>query len=673
MSGTGVSEKSSSETKTFDSLEAAVEEIFARTGPALRAAAPLGLGKPHLLLNALYDAVAADPERSLHLYTALSLAAPALGKGLQRRFLEPFLARHFGTDFPPLKYTLAQRADALPSNVHVEEFYLQSGAFMGSTQAQRSYASLNYTHVARAVAAKRINVFVQKVAANGDASKLSLSCNPDLTADLLDEISALGLPRPLMVAKVDDQLPFIAGTACVDRAFFDIVVALPGPAPMLFALPRQSVSAAEHAIGLYASTLVKDGGTLQIGIGSLSDALCHALILRHTRNSEYLAALEALSPGLARRELVAQVGGTAPFVSGLYGASEMVNDGFMRLAQAGILVRRVINDVDAMQRINAGQPSASDQQRLLDEGHWLNGGFYLGSHDLYRWLREMPHAQARGLGMTRISHINELYGGNEKLERLQRRDARFFNTCMMMTALGAAVSDGLDDGRVVSGVGGQYNFVAMAHALRDGRSVLLLRATRSAHGRESSSVLWSYGHCTIPRHLRDIVVTEHGIADLRGASDEECTKRMLGLADSRFQDNIISSATAARKLPRGWRAAPAKVANTAASLRARLQPLQRAGVLPDYPLGCDYTLVEQRLVKALAWLSEATATPLLKVITIAKAVVRVAGTDLPALERMQLLDVGSAGEWLQARLLLLALARSSVPRPAKPAGATPPR
>ena len=93
--------------------------------------------------------------------------------------------------------------------------------------------------------------------------------------------------------------------------------------------------------------------------------------------------------------------------------------------------------------------------------------------------------------MTRISHINELYGGFEERERLQRREARFFNTCMMMTALGAAVSDGLDDGRVVSGVGGQYNFVAMAHALRDGRSVLLFRATREQKGKVRTSVPWT--------------------------------------------------------------------------------------------------------------------------------------------------------------------------------------
>lgn len=59
------------------------------------------------------------------------------------------------------------------------------------------------------------------------------------------------------------------------------------PYPQLFGLPRRPVSDADYAIGLYASTLVRDGGTLQIGIGTLADALNHALVLRHTDNARY--------------------------------------------------------------------------------------------------------------------------------------------------------------------------------------------------------------------------------------------------------------------------------------------------------------------------------------------------------------------------------------------------
>ena len=637
--------------QTHRSLEQTVSAILERTGPRLVLAAPLGLGKPHRLLNAIYRHVAASPAASLEIYTALSLTPPTAHAGLEKRFLDPFLARHFGADFPALDYALAQQRDALPANIRVEEFYLQSGALLGSSQAQRNYNSLNYTHVARAVASRGINVLVHKVAREPNGSRLSLSCNPDLSFDLLDEIARRNMARPLMVAEVDPHLPFLGQTASVDEGFFDIVLDLPGPAPKLFALPRESVDDAEFAIGLYASTQVKDGGTLQIGIGSLSDALCHALILRHTRNAEYLEILAALAPGLADSDLVRRNGGTAPFSQGLYGASEMVNDAFMRLQQTGILKRRVIDDVETMRRINAGTAAADDLQRLQDEGHWLDGGFYLGSQDLYRWLRELPPELARGLGMTRISHINELYGGNETLEKLQRRDARFFNTCMMMTALGAAVSDALDDGRVVSGVGGQYNFVAMAHALEDGCSALMLRSTRGSR----SSVLWNYGHTTIPRHLRDIVITEYGIADLRGARDEDCVKAMLAVCDARFQREIAEQAQRALKLDKDFPLAPAWSGNTPSTLRKALAPFRRSGLLPDYPLGCDFTETELRLVRALEWLKSATRTRGGKLRSLCRALAGGDTADHEAMRRMDLHAPKGPGQWLQARLLALAL------------------
>src|SRR5688572_16903254 len=119
------------------SLDAAVERLLAHAGPQLVLAAPLGLGKPHRLLNAITHRIAAEPERSLHLLTALSLTPPAPGEGLQKRFLAPFVARHFGADFPALDYALQMRAGTLPANIRVEEFYFQSGALLGSPGAQR--------------------------------------------------------------------------------------------------------------------------------------------------------------------------------------------------------------------------------------------------------------------------------------------------------------------------------------------------------------------------------------------------------------------------------------------------------------------------------------------------------------------------------------------------------
>lgn len=649
-------------TEHLTDLDAAVDWLFARVDGPLRIGAPLALGKPHRLLNALYARVEHDPSRPLQLYTALSLNPPkARGNGLEARFMAPFAQRHFGDDFPRLAYADAIARDALPAHVQVEEFYMQSGALLGSRQAQSSYTSLNYTHAADAVAQRAPQVIVQKVAMRPNDRRLSLSCNNDITQDTLDAMTARGLPRPLLIAEIDPQLPYMGGSATVDVSFFDLVITPPPPYPALFGLPRQPVGDADYAIGLYASTLVRDGGTLQIGIGTLADALSHALVLRHTDNARYRRVLHALDPQLASHPLVQEIGGVDPFEVGLYGCSEMLNEGFRRLVQTGVIKRKVHDDLALMQRIENGSTLSIDHATLAAEGEYLHGAFYLGSPEFYEWLRTLPDDECRAIGMRRISEINQLYGGNETLERLQRRHARFFNSCMMATALGAAVSDALDDGRVVSGVGGQYNFVAMAHALPEARSVLMFRAARDDKGQRESNVRWNYGHTTIPRHLRDIYLNEYGIADLRGLTDEDCVHAMTAITEAPFQGGLLQQAQASRKLLAASQPDPQRLQrNTPQALAAALAPFRADGSLPDYPLGSDFNEIEQVLVKALGWLKANTQTRSDKLRTVWAALRQPAGDgDAVYLQRMGLQAPKDFAERLDARLLRLALARTA--------------
>ncbi|WP_058196077.1 acetyl-CoA hydrolase/transferase C-terminal domain-containing protein [Xanthomonas translucens] len=648
-------------TDSLEDLDAAAELILQHIHGPLRIGAPLGIGKPHRLLNALYDRIAADPARPMQLYTALSLNPPAPGGRLEGRFVRPFVQRHFGDDFPKLKYVQALQRDALPAHIQVEEFYMQSGALLRSTQAQRNYTSLNYTHAADAVAQRAPNLIVQKVAREPDGTRLSFSCNNDITQDTLDAVRRRGLPRPLLVAEVDPQLPWIGGSAAVEASFFDVVVTPPGPYPRLFGLPRQPVADADYAIGLYASALVRDGGTLQIGIGTLADALCHALVLRHTDNARYRQVLAALDPALGAHPAVQECGGLAPFSIGLFGCSEMLNEGFRQLVQCGVIKRKVLDDAELMQRVADGSADADDQARLQRDGEYLQGAFYLGSPEFYAWLREMAPEARAGIGMHRISAINQLYG-DERLRRLQRREARFFNSCMMATALGAAVSDALDDGRVVSGVGGQYNFVAMAHALDDARSVLMFRATRGeAPAPPQSNLRWNYPHTTIPRHLRDIYLNEYGIADLRGMTDEDCVVAMTGIADAAFQPPLLQQAKRARKLAADFVAPARWQRNRAERVRAALAPFRADGTLPDYPLGSDFSEVEQRLLRALAWLKRHTGGTGSKLVTVARALLSRQAGDPACLQRMALDAPHGIGARVEARLLAYALRQTRSP------------
>src|SRR6185312_14856353 len=243
------------------------------------------------------------------------------------------------------------------------------------------------------------------------------------------------------------------------------------------------------------------------------------LIVRHHDNAQFHAIMKRLAPGAAPVE-------SGPFTKGLYGVSEMLIEAFLGLIDAGILKREV-------------------------DGVTLHGAFFLGPKAFYRTLREMPAEQIARIQMMPVSFTNQLYG-DEDIKRRARVDARFVNNAMMATLMGAAISDGLENGQVVSGVGGQYNFVAQAFALRGARSILTVEATRQAGAKTQSNIRWSYGHETIPRHLRDVVVTEYGVADLRGKSDADVIAAMLQVTDSRFQDELARKAKDAGKLPKAY-------------------------------------------------------------------------------------------------------------------------
>lgn len=563
--------------------EAAAEFLLSRINGAVHLGTPLGLGKPNHLLNAIYARASRNPARPLHIYTALSLDPPdpAAASGLEARFLGPFLERHFG-DYPRLHYVRDQKSGALPAHVRIHEFYVQAGKLKSSSIAQRDYVSLNYTHVAQTLVDRGLNSLVQLVARAPDG-RLSLSGNPDLTLDVLDLCRARGRPT-VKIGVIHPDLPFLGGDAEVPTDYFDAILDDPSRTQELFAVPRPAIDDSSHLIGFHASRLVADGGTLQIGIGALSDALVHSLLLRHEANGLYrqVGAFcdEGRHPPRPLAENERRHDDT--FREGLYGTSEMVMDGFMHLRKAGILRRTV------------REPGTEIRP-------YLHGAFFLGSKDFYSWLRSLTGEDFDGLRMTRVSKVNDLYDADEAALRRQRRRARFFNTCMTTTLFGGSSSDTLPDGRVVSGVGGQYNFVAMSHELPDSASVLLMKSTRTEGGRRLSNIVFEGSHLTISRHLRDVVVTEYGAAFLRGRTDEECAEAMIAITDAEFQDELAARAIKAGKLRADYQVPAAARRNTPTQAKKLAGQVRALGpAFGRFPFGSDFTAEEQRILKALA-------------------------------------------------------------------------
>lgn len=707
-------------------LEQCVDAIIERVGKRVVFGMPLGLGKPSELINAMYARAKRDSSIELKILTALSLEKPAASSPLEAAFLGPFVERVYG-DCPDLDYMVDLRRKQLPANVEVCEFFFKPGSFMGNPIAQQSYISCNYTHAARDVFAQGCNVAAQSITSrevNG-VSKISLSSNPDTGPELVEMLraaEAAGERRVCVVGQVNQNLPYMGNDAEVDPDMFDLILDNAKLHTTLFSTPKLSVATPDYMIGLNASALIKDGGTLQVGIGALGDAIVYAAQMRQAHNDTYKKVLADAGVLEHSAALVNDVGGTGVFEKGLYGATEMFVDGFLHLFKAGILKRKVYDFWALQQLINEGRcdpenlkaevldglealglrvirtkdfdvlqhhgffndatryddgyiiaPDGTrvianvaepDSRRVLGEqclgtslrnGIVLHGGFFLGPNDFYQGLRDLSDDDRSQICMTGVYKVNQL-DHNPRLYKQQRLHARFINTGIMATMSGAIVSDGVEDGRVVSGVGGQFNFVDMAHHLPTGRSLLMVRSVREKEGVASSNIVWNYGHCTIPRHLRDIVITEYGIAELRSKTDAEVIKALLNVTDSRFQQELLHTAKQAGKLAADYEIPENFRHNTPARLETIIAKHRQSGLFPAFPLGTDLTNEEQMLGKALKGLkARSESKGKLALMWDAYKVKSIPESATPFLQRMQLEAPQNLQQRITQKLLILEL------------------
>src|SRR5262249_42856949 len=150
----------------------------------LKLAVPIGIGKPVLLINALYRLAEGDRGVRLTIFTGLTLARPRFASELERRFADPLLERLFAT-YPEPLYVRALRDGSLPPNITVNEFFLQAGAWLANGRMQRAHISLNYAEVARYLERAETNVLAQLVSPHPQSEAwVSLSSNTDVTLDL---------------------------------------------------------------------------------------------------------------------------------------------------------------------------------------------------------------------------------------------------------------------------------------------------------------------------------------------------------------------------------------------------------------------------------------------------------------------------------------------------------
>ncbi|MCL1865555.1 MAG: hypothetical protein FWF73_07070 [Spirochaetes bacterium] len=709
-----------------DDVKKAVDAIIKYIGKDIQLGMTLGLGKPVFITNELYRRVKEDPEMTLSIITALPLEKPKGNSDLERRFLKPISERLFD-GVPEFDFMLDIRAGKLPKNVQIYEFFGKAGVNLHNQHYQMNHLPSNYTHCCRDALVNGINVFAQLISVKKINGKTvySMGCNTDICVEGLEEVKALKArgEKVLAVAEANTNLPYMYGDAVVDKNEYDIILQGEKFNTRIFGAPKDPVALTDHMIGLNVSPLIKDGGTIQVGIGALGDAIVSGLILRNENNQVYNEIIEKCGLTARYGDLIKNHGDTGVFKKGLYGSSEMFVDAFMQMYKSGILKRKVFESIPVMKLINKGQLSAdkipadiidkllkmeaiSDKltakdfkfltefgilkkglkfvngtvkdgntnypgdmsksenrlkiRKILGKellgGKVILGAFFIGPQAFYKALNDMSEEERSLFGMSGVEKVNQLYG-DEVLRELQRKDGRFVNTGVKATLLGAIASDQLEDGRLISGIGGQLDFAYMAHILRDARLIMMVKSTKGSGKSLRSNIVFSYGHCSVPRYYRDIVVTEYGIADIKGRPDSYIIKEMLNIADSRFQPELLAQAKKAKKIPKDYEIPEQYRHNTPDKIVKLLKPYQEQGYFKPFPFGTDLLPIEITLGGSLkAMKSLVSGAPLKFVRGVALEFLRpIPESAAKFLERMELEKPSSIKERITRKLIVFAL------------------
>ena len=171
--------------------------------------------------------------------------------------------------------------------------------------------------------------------------------------------------------------------------------------------------------------------------------------------------------------------------------------------------------------VEAGAITNRDKQ--IDRGISVTGGLF-GTKRLFDFAHHNPSLHLRPLSYTHsravLANFDSLYSVNSAVE------------VDITGQINAETVNGLH----IGAVGGQVDFVRAAMSSPRGRSVIALPATAQSGKRSRIVAKLSDSVVTTCRSDADLVITEFGIADLRGASLRQRAERMIGIAHPDYRD-----------------------------------------------------------------------------------------------------------------------------------------
>lgn len=276
----------------------------------------------------------------------------------------------------------------------------------------------------------------------------------------------------LVIAELNPQMPRTHGDSFlhIDRIRHCVPVDYELPEH-----PRPQQDDVSMEIGRHVARLVPNGATLQIGIGKIPDAVMTAL----------------------------QDHGDL----GVH--SEMVSDGTMELAEAGVI---------------------NGRKKTLLPGKLVTS-FIMGSEKLYKWCHDNPVIEMRPSEFT-----------NDPFVIARNDEMVSINSALAVDLTGQVAADTLR-GKFFSGIGGQVDFIRGAIGSRNGKAIIAMPSTaqRGTVSRIQLALQEGAGVVTSRGDVR-YIVTEYGAADLWGKTIRQRSMALISISHPDFRADLLSAA-----------------------------------------------------------------------------------------------------------------------------------
>ncbi len=283
-----------------------------------------------------------------------------------------------------------------------------------------------------------------------------------------------------VILEINPNFPRTHGDVEVHQNTIDYFVEVDYPAPEL---PDNEPNEKDKKIGAFIAERIHDGDTIQLGIGGIPNAVALAL--------------------MDKKDL------------GVH--TEMLTTGFMKLFKHGVITGRKKN---------------------LHKGKMV-AAFALGTKELYEFIDDNPAVM-----LLDGNYVNDpmVIGQNDNQVSI--------NTTIEVDLTGQCCSESIGTMQF-SGTGGQTDTATGAQRAKNGRSFIALYSTAMVKNKDTGerepmskivSTLKPGAAVSLSRNDVDMIVTEYGVAELRGTSIKERVERLIAIAHPNFRDGLRQEA-----------------------------------------------------------------------------------------------------------------------------------